>query len=301
MSNNGRSTLFGLLGDPVSHSLSPFIMNRAFDALNLDAVYVAFGVEPRLLSPSLAGLVSLGVDGLNVTFPYKEEVLYHVHAISAEVEVIQAVNTVAVYEGEMNGFNTDAQGTAIALETFTDTQMESARVFIFGAGGSARAAAYGLLERGVERITFGTRSLERGEMAIDRFQYAFPEQTVDFVVLGGAGGVAARRDAIRRANIVINATPVGMEGRPEDALVEDPAWIQPGQTFFDFVYHHGRTAFLETARRGGATTLGGMALLVAQASESFRIWTDQGFDVKEMAEAVELFSRPEAPEGGRSH
>ena len=301
MASEGKSLLFGLVGDPVVHSLSPFIMNRAFAALGLDAIYVAIGVRPDRLPVSFAGLSSLGVAGLNVTYPYKEEILYHVDAISPEAEIINAANTIARFEDELHAFNTDAPGTATALETFTAAPIEGARVFIYGVGGSARAAAYGLLERGAERITFGVRSIERGAMASERLQYAFPEQTIDFVMLESAGELAARKQAFRSASIVINATPVGMIYHEHTQLLEDAAWISRGQTFFDFVYHPHRTLFLDTARRAGATTLGGLALLVSQAAESFHIWTDEAFDVKEMAEAVEEFSQSGPRNGRRIH
>jgi shikimate dehydrogenase len=301
MGTEGKSLLFGLIGDPVAHSLSPYIMNRAFAALGLDAVYVAFGVRPDRLSVSFAGLTSLGIGGLNVTFPYKEEILYHVSAISPEAEIINAANTIARFDDELHGFNTDAPGTATAIEAFTPVRIEGASAFIYGVGASARAAAYGLLERGAGRITFGVRSMERGAMACERFQYAFPEQNVDFVVLNSAEDLAARKQAFRASSIVINATPIGMLDRAPVDLIENAAWIIPGQVFFDFVYHPRQTLFLDTARRAGAMTLGGLALLVAQASESFRIWTDQGFDIKEMAEAVQAFSQSEPRNGRRFH
>jgi shikimate dehydrogenase len=301
MGTTGKSLLFGLVGDPVAHSLSPFIMNRAFEMVGLDAVYVAFGVRPERLASSIAGLASLGVAGLNVTFPYKEEILYHIDALSSEAEIINAANTVVLYDDELHGFNTDAPGTANALQEFSAVQIEGARVFIYGAGGSARAAAYGLLERGVARVTFGVRSADKGAMAVERLRFAFPEQTVDFVNLAAPGELSRRRDAFRAAHLVLNATPAGMAGYERFELIEDPSWIRGGQTFFDFVYHPRRTVFLDMARRGGATTLGGIALLVAQAAESFRIWTDQSFDVREMAEAVEDFSRSEPPHGRKVH
>ena len=301
MGTTGKSLLFGLLGDPVAHSLSPFIMNRAFASMGLDAIYVAFGVRPDRMPVSFSGLAALGVGGLNVTYPYKEEILYHVDAISSEAEIINAANTIARFDDELHGFNTDAPGTVVAIETFTTASIEGSQVFIFGVGGSARAAAYGLLERGAERVTFGVRSMERGAMASERLGYAFPEQRVDFVMLSSREDLADRRQAFRSANIVINATPVGMIDQPPAELIEDPSWVAEGQTFFDFVYHPRRTAFLETARRAGGTTLGGLALLVSQASESFRIWTDQGFDVKEMAEAVEEFSQSEPRNGRKVH
>lgn len=301
MASAGKSLLFGLIGDPVAHSLSPFIMNRAFDSLGLDAMYVAFGVKPERLQASVAGLGTLGIAGLNVTYPYKEEILYHIDAISSEAEIINAVNTVLFFDDEIQGFNTDAPGTAIALEVFTDAPVEGARAFIYGMGGSARAAAYGLLERGAERITFASRSVEKGPLVLERFQYAFPEQEVDVVKIAGVDDIIPRRDAFRGADIVINATPVGMADLARDELIEDASWIRPEQTYFDFVYHPRQTLFLETARRAGAKTLGGIALLVAQASESFRIWTDHGFDVKEMVEALEDFSRAEPPTGRGMH
>ena len=294
-----QSHLFGLIGDPVAHSLSPFIMNRAFDALGLDAIYVAFGIPPQRFVPSMAGLTALGVSGLNVTYPYKEEVLYHLDAVSAEVEVINAVNTVVFYEDEIQGYNTDAAGTALAIENFSDIPLEGVRAFVFGMGASARAAAYGMLERGAERVVFATRSPEKAPMVMERFQFAFPEQPVHIVTLGDAGNLAARREAFRDANVVVNATPTGMVGQPNGALLEDASWIREEQLFFDFVYHPRQTAFLDVARRAGAKTLGGIALLVSQAAESFRIWTDTGFDVKEMAEAVEAFSKTEPSPGRR--
>jgi shikimate dehydrogenase len=295
----GKSLLFGLVGDPVAHSLSPFILNRAFDNFNMDAIYVAFGVRPERLAASIAGLAALGVSGLNVTFPYKEEILYHIDAVSPEVEIIGAANTVVLFEDELQGYNTDAVGTAVALETFGDVSLDGANAFIYGLGGSARAAAYGLLERGAARVSFGTRSAGNAPLLVERLAFAFPEQTVGFLKLGVLDELAARRDAFRDADIVINATPVGMIGQPAGTLIEDPAWVRPEQLFFDLVYHPKHTPFLDTARRGGAKTLGGTAMLVSQAAESFRIWTDHDFDLREMAEAVDKFSRAEPPAGGR--
>jgi shikimate dehydrogenase len=288
-----------LIGDPVAHSLSPFIMNRAFEGLGLDAMYVAFGVKPERLGPSVLGLSALGAAGLNVTYPYKEEILYHIDSISSEAEIINAVNTLMFFDDELNGFNSDAPGTVTALETFTDVALEGSRAFVYGMGGSGRAAAYGLLERGAERVTFGVRTMDNASIVLERFQFAFPEQDIDFVKIGGAEDLTRRREAFRDADVVINATPVGMAGQIQGDLIEDASWIRTGQTFFDFVYHPKQTAFLETARRAGAKTLGGIALLVSQAMESFRIWLDEGFDVKEMAEAVEEFSRAEPPTGRR--
>ena len=286
----GKTLLFGLVGNPVGHSLSPFIMNRAFAQIGLDAVYAAFGVRPHMLDDAINGLYAMGAAGANVTYPFKEEALYHIDVISSDADLAHAVNTIFFVDDEIHGYNTDAPGTALALELFSEVHIEGNVAFIFGAGGSARAAAYGLLERGAERITFCARSRDQLEIVVERYGYAFPEQEIDYVLLGGREHRARRRDAFRGSGIVINATPVGMSGVSDGNVIEDPDWIEPRQCFFDFVYHPRRTAFLECARKAGATTLGGLALLVAQAAETFRLWTDHGFDVKEMAQAVELFA-----------
>jgi len=289
--SSGRTLLYGLIGDPVTHSLSPFIMNRAFSEIGLDAVYMAFGIRRPLLETALNGLYAMGSAGVNVTFPFKEEVLYHLDVISSDADLAQAVNTIVFFDGEVHGFNTDAPGTATALEHFGDVPLEGESAFIYGCGGSARAAAYGLLERGVDRVVFGVRSPDSAEMVVERYRFAFPEQRVDMVPLLDTGLRAKRREAIRDASVVINATPVGMAGVAEGTLIEDPAWIRTGQCYFDFVYHPVQTPFLQAARTAGAKTLGGIALLVSQAAETFRLWTDHSFDLNDMAQATELFSR----------
>ena len=291
MSGTGQTLLFGLVGNPVAHSLSPFIMNRAFMQIGIDAIYIGVGVGPELLPATMNGLSSLGAMGINITYPFKEEALYHLDIVASDADLVQAVNTLVFYDDEIHGYNTDAPGTATALEVFTDVPIEQSSVFIYGGGGSARAAAYGLLERGCQRVTFAMRSHKKAEMVIERFNYAFPEQDVTYVVLDDDNHATRRREAFKGAGVVINATPVGMAGVAEGSLIEDKSWIHRDQCFFDFVYHPRHTPFLETARARGARTLGGLALLVSQAAESFRLWTDQTFDVKEMAEAVDKFTQ----------
>ncbi|MCH7548253.1 MAG: shikimate dehydrogenase [Candidatus Krumholzibacteriota bacterium] len=285
-----KTLLYGLIGNPVGHSLSPVIMNRAFAQIGLDAVYAAFGVRPQMLDAAINGLYAMGASGANISYPFKEEALYHLDVISSDAELAHAVNTLVFIDDEIHGYNTDAPGTATALELFSEVPIEGNSAFIFGAGGSARAAAYGLLEKGADRVTFGARSREQVEIVVERYGYTFPEQEIDYVLLGNRDEKIRRRDAFCDAGIVINATPVGMSGVAEGNLIEDPEWIDSRQCFFDFVYHPRQTAFLGCARRAGAKTLGGIALLVSQAAESFRIWTDHAFDVKEMAQAVDMFS-----------
>jgi shikimate dehydrogenase len=295
MTTGDRTLLFGLLGNPVAHSLSPFIMNRAFAIHEIDATYVAFGVAPDRLETAVGGLWAMGASGVNVTYPFKEEILYSLDAISTAAEIVQAVNTIVFTDDTIEGINTDATGVAVALERFAEVTVERRRVFIFGAGGSARAAAYGLLERGAESVAFCARTPERAEMTMERFHFAFPEQEIALVPQNTRGDAARRRRLLRAADVVINATPVGMAGVAEGRILEHADWIRPEQIYFDFVYHPRHTPFLQAARGRRARTLDGLALLVTQAAQSFHVWTDHTFDVGEMAAAVEAFANGAPP------
>lgn len=297
MPGSDRTSLYALIGNPVTQSLSPFIMNYVFEQGNMNAVYAAFGIRRDLLDVAVSGLFSMGASGANVTYPYKEEILYHLDIVSSDAELAQAVNTLVFTDDEIHGYNTDAPGTAAAIETFTDVGVEGRSAFIYGCGGSARAGAFGLLERGAARVTFCARSAESAEMTVERYRYAFPEQTIDFVPLLDPDARVARRECFRTADIVINATPVGMSGVVEGCLIEDATWIRRDQCLFDFVYHPSQTPFLELGRRAGAHTLGGIALLVSQALESFRLWTDESFDTRELAAMIETFSHPPRQSG----
>lgn len=283
---SAETQLYGVIGHPVAHSLSPFLMNRAFRQLDIDAVYLRFDVQPDQLDRAIEGLTALGAYGANVTYPFKDEILHLVDLPSPDAELIGAVNTLAFRDHQIIGHNTDASGVAVALATFGEMPPDDKHVFIFGAGGSGRAAAVGLLREGAASVTFGVRSPRSVVETAKKFRASFPLQSVDVVPLDDSGALDYRRYAFERADVVINATPVGTRGGEETPLVYDLDWIRPGQCFFDFVYHSGRTAFLESAASRGARVLGGLALLVCQAVDSFRLWTGRPFDVPAMFEAL---------------
>jgi shikimate dehydrogenase len=278
--------VFALIGWPVAHSRSPFIMNRAFAAIGLDATYVAIPVPARDLGAAVDGLALLRAGGANVTYPYKEAVIGHVDSLSEDAAAIGAVNTLLWNpEGAARGHNTDAEGAAEALARVVGLDAGGLRVFIFGAGGSARAAALGLARRGALRVTLASRSPQKTEPALARLRTAAGGASIDSVALG-RDDLDARRAAFVEADVVVNATPVGMGGGAA-SILEDESWIAPHQCLFDFVYHPRRTAFLEAARRRGARTVGGLSLLVAQAAASFRLWTGREFDAAETAAALD--------------
>lgn len=277
---SGKTKLYGLIGNPVSHSLSPAIMNHAFEMHGIKAVYLSFQLERPCLAAALRGLAALGACGINVTFPYKEAVASLVDKASAGVDAIGAANTITFKRKESLAFNTDAIGVRTALQNFGGLSLEDKRIFIFGAGGAGRAAAYGLLEAGAGEISFCIRDLSRNAGIAANLHNLFPGRRISFINLSSDTSVI--RKAIENSDIVINATPVGMEGYGATSLPLEATWLSGEITCFEFVYHPPETEFLKIARAGGAQTLGGLELLVAQASESFRLWTGEKFPLPEM-------------------
>lgn len=290
--NIGRRTeVYALIGDPVSHSLSPFIMNRAFGRLGMDGVYVALRVTRDQLQAAVSGLKALGAAGANVTYPHKESVVSLVDHPSEQVGILGAANVLHFSSGEIRGYNTDASGAAIALEDFGGLSLKGKKVFIFGAGGAGRAAAFGVLEAGAASVTFCVRNLSRAIEATGRLRDHFAGGTVSTIPMEKDHPDCAKRKAISESDIIINATPLGMGALRAFSPIEDPAWIRVDHICFEFNYSPRLTEFLNTARARGATCLDGLCLLVAQARESVRYWTGRNFELHEMAQALEAHTR----------
>lgn len=277
--------LFCVIGDPVAHSLSPFIMNRAFSECGIDARYVALRVQERNLSGMLHGLRELSAVGINVTFPLKEAICALATRQSAAVRVIGAANWLSLDAEAVSADNTDAPGTVVALREFARVEMRGASVWIYGAGGAARAAAYGLLDAGARRVNFVARRPRRALEAVEHLQREFPSAEVALTAYS-----AVEPSSVRDAEIVINATPVGMPRQSSFVSAPEPVWPAEGftdsQCCFDFVYHPSGTGFVDAARRSGAHAIGGLALLVAQAKVGFEMWTGRSFSLREMYDAA---------------
>jgi shikimate dehydrogenase len=287
MNKDTNIDLYGVIGHPVSHSLSPFLMNRVFRQIDLGAVYLRFDVEPGEFDRAVAGLSTLGARGANVTYPYKEDAFRIADVPTPEASLIGAVNTLVFQSGKIVGVNTDAEGAASALRIFGGISLRNKRIFIYGGGGSARAAAVGLLRHGAAAVTFGLRSPDKNTEIFDSIREFYPGQSLKIVPIADTAALDDYRYDFTLADVVINATPVGMGSDKQSTPLADPSWIRSDQCFFDFVYYPGRTCFLDDALKQGATALGGVSLLVCQAVESFNQWTGQTFDARSMQEALE--------------
>jgi shikimate dehydrogenase len=260
--------LVALLGDPVAHSRSPAIHNAAFRALGLDLVYVACRVTPGALPAAVAGLRALGAAGANVTVPHKEPVVLLVDRLSPAAAATRAVNTIVpLADGAFEGDNTDVAGFLDPLGRYAPL-LRGQEAVILGAGGAARAAAYALLTTlAPSRLTVVGRTTQRaGRLAAELSSHDAHE------ALCVMAPDDARR-AVRRATLVVNATPAGMHPHVEATPWPDADDFSAGQLVSDLVYAPPETRLLREAAARGAATLDGRAMLLAQAAAAFERWT----------------------------
>jgi 3-dehydroquinate dehydratase/shikimate dehydrogenase len=266
------SMILGIIGNPVGHSRSPLMHNAALRALNWDGVYLPFEVDDA--GSFLCGFVhprtkklDWHLRGLSVTIPHKLAVIPYLDFIDATAKTIGAVNTVVVEGDQLHGYNTDAAGAMKPLDEMID--MKGARVAVLGAGGSARAVCYGLRERGAD-VTIYARDLEKARPLADEFN----------------ARIASLESFSGQADVVINCTPIGMHGHSEGRSPVAAETLKNTRLVYDLIYTPEETALLLAAKQAGCQTLGGLAMLVNQAAEQFRLWTGSAAPVDVMWEAL---------------
>jgi shikimate dehydrogenase len=272
----GDTRLAAVIGAPVRHSLSPLVHNAAFRALDLDWTYLAFEVQPADLPDALDGVRALGIAGLSVTMPHKEDVAGLVDELSDDARLLGAVNCVVNDRGRLVGHNTDGPGFVAALAAELGVRPEGKRCLVVGAGGAARAVVLALGRAGAATVVVANRTPGRAEHAA--------------ALAGAAGRVADRGDVaaeVALADVVVNATSVGM-GMPGSADVPFPTEaLHPGQVVADIVYQPLVTPLVASARHLGVTATNGVSMLVHQAAVAFELWTGVSAPVQVMTAAVE--------------
>jgi|YNPNPStandDraft_1061719.scaffolds.fasta_scaffold09364_5 shikimate dehydrogenase len=286
---DGRTRLLGVIGWPVSHTLSPAMHNAALAALGLNYIYVPLPVPPEQLGAALRGLPALGFVGVNVTVPHKAAVVPHLAELTPIAAAVAAVNTIVVREdGSLLGDNTDgagfladlrAHGIAPGRPREAGQSTPCMRALVIGAGGAARAVAYALAEAGAE-VAVVNRTLEHAVSLCTAITRALPEAQISAHPFPSALARLAPD-----ADLIINATSLGLH--PADPLPWDPAVpFAPGQVVYDLVYT-GRTPFLALAERHGARAIGGLGMLVHQGARALELWTGLPAPVEAMAAALE--------------
>lgn len=264
--------LFGVLGDPVSHSLSPVMHTSAFKALGMDCEYHAFRVKKDSLHDAIHGAYALGFGGLNLTIPLKEKALEIVKPTDL-AKKIGAVNTVDFKNGIM-GHNTDGLGAKMALIE-SDVEIKGKNVLLLGAGGAARAIAFTLATEGAI-VTIANRTPQRAISLA---------KEVESVGKISASGLMDMKRLIQNSDILINSTAIGMFPDVSETLVTSDM-MHRDLVVFDIVYNPLNTRLLQEAKRAGAKTIDGVTMLVYQGAESFKIWTGKTPPVDVMEKAV---------------
>ena len=259
--------VYGVVGDPVAHSLSPAIMNAAFRRENVNAVYLA--LHAKTLKDLLTCVREIPIHGISVTMPYKEAILPHLDNTDAHTTKIGACNTVVrAQDGNLYGFNTDASGIVRPLERRLNT-LEGARILVIGAGGAARAAVFGLKERGSEVYILNRTAAPAKKLAHQA--HARVIKRVDLKKLA--------------FDVIINATPIGMGNTRETPLQDKEI---NARYVFDMIYDPPETRFLKLAKERGAQIIPGIEMFAHQAARQFEIWTGKPAPWDEMIRVVLL-------------
>lgn len=266
MKINGQTKLYGIIGDPVEHSLSPVIQNAAFESLKLNCIYVTFPVKQAELESAINGMRSLKIHGFNVTMPYKTSILPLIDEVEKTAAKIGAVNTIKNFNGRLIGYNTDGVGTLKALEK-NGISLSGKKIVVLGAGGAGRAISYAVASK-VEELVI----LNRTELKAQRLAEELQVESKATITYGQLNNEALRW-TLKDANVIINATSVGMHPYENETPI-NKKFLNAAVTVFDLVYSPLKTRLLKEAEAKNAKTLNGLHLLVHQGAEAFKIWTD---------------------------
>ncbi|MGE5197921.1 MAG: shikimate dehydrogenase [Deltaproteobacteria bacterium] len=266
MSIQEPKKIYGVLGYPVKHSLSPAMHNAAFKALNINAEYKLFEVEPEELGRFFVSLRPKNIRGLNVTIPYKEKAVTYMDSASDNARLIGAVNTVRVSEKGLEGFNTDGEGFLKHLTEDLKFDPAGKIISIIGAGGAARAVSVCLCGLIPKRLNIYDIDNLKLSTLVRQLKYNFGEVQIEQA--GSIGGLA-----VRECDLLVNATPAGMN--PADPCPVDEESMHPGLLVYDLVYNPQETKLLKLARKKGARASNGLGMLLYQGMVAFEIWTAQ--------------------------
>lgn len=269
---NEETEIYGVIGNPIAHSMSPAIHNAAFDRLGLNKVYLPFKVEDVV--KFVESFKAIGVKGYSVTIPHKEGVLAALDEVDELAQKIGAVNTVLEREGRLFGYNTDSSAAIFSLEPALGespegTALSGKRVVVLGAGGAARAVVFALSEKGA-KVTILNRTVERAKRLAQE--------------VGAKWGPLSDISKMKM-DVLVNATSVGMYPEVDETPVSKEIF-RPGLVVFDMVYNPLETRLLREAKEAGCECITGLEMFVEQAKEQFELWTGKDAPTDLMRQVV---------------
>ncbi|OGX11124.1 MAG: shikimate dehydrogenase [Omnitrophica bacterium RIFOXYB12_FULL_50_7] len=299
MKKNRNFKLYGIFGYPLSHTLSPAMHEAAFRRLGIDANYVVLELVPAAFKKLMSRSSKISLSGFNVTVPYKETVMKYLDSVRPEARAIGAVNTVFKQGKRWVGTNTDMEGFLRALMTDGGFHPSGKKAVILGAGGAARAVVYGLAREGVREVLIADCFPKKARKIAGDMRKLFKRVVYQAV----AAGTPEVKEALQKADVIINATPIGLKSQDPRVVPED--WIPQvrrakviprgratqkashGLKFFmDLIYNPAMTPFLKSAKKKGHRTLNGLGMLLYQGARALEHWTGRKAPVDVMRQAL---------------
>ncbi len=278
---NATTKVVGLMGWPLSHTLSPTLHNTAFTALKLNWIYLSLPIAPEHVKDAMRSLRAFNFVGSNVTVPHKQAIMRYLDEIDRVAQVIGAVNTVVLRDGRFYGYNTDCYGFLQSLLEANFNPAEK-RCLILGAGGAARAVVYSLADAGAKHIAVYNRTVEKAAFLVEDLKSDFANVSFDVQSLTAESLQVANN----HFDLVVNTTSVGMSPHPDACPWPEEVPLPAGATICDLVYNPLQTKFMQQAKAVGLPIIDGVSMLVHQGAKSFEIWTGQKPPTDLMRQAV---------------
>lgn len=267
MEINGKTRTCGLIGNPVEHTLSPMIHNTLAGLLGHNLIYVPFPVEAGQVAQAVTGAAALNLLGLNVTVPYKSEVIESLREIDGLAENIGAVNTLVRTEGGYKGYNTDMEGLYRAMES-EGIGIEGETVILLGAGGAARAVACLCAVKGAERVYMLNRTLDKAQAVAGEVNHAIGRDVICPMALADYAMLPEGK------YLTIQGTSVGLAPHTEEAVITDAAFYERVSTGFDLIYNPWETKFMRLTKAYGGQAYNGLKMLLYQGIIAYELWND---------------------------
>ncbi|MEX2461798.1 MAG: shikimate dehydrogenase [Paenibacillaceae bacterium] len=273
---NSLTTLYGVFGNPISHSKSPLMLNRAFEVCGINAAYAAFHIEQGTLKEAIQGIRALRFRGVNVTIPYKVEVMSYLDEIDEGARVIGAVNTIVNENGRLIGYNTDGIGYVRSLCEETGISLQGKKVLLLGAGGAGRGIAYALAKAGAAKVWVSNRTQSKADELVSTISSLTAAKSIVPEAIAGI---------IDKVDLVVNNTSLGMHPNINEIPL-DSSLLHNRLVVSDIIYTPMETLFLKEAKARGAITHGGLGMFIYQGAYAFEYWTGQQAPIQAMREIV---------------
>ena len=277
---SGKTGVICIIGNPIEHSLSPVMQNAAFAASQLDYVYVPFAVPAGKLEVAVSGLRALGVQGFNVTIPYKTAIIPLLDQLDESAESAGAVNTVKLSGTSLIGYNTDGDGLVDSLSIDLDFHPGKEQILVIGAGGAARGAIAALCRAGAKNILVCNRSLENANAVMQDMKSRYPGTHIDIIKLD-----QLNEKQLNSTSLLLNTTSLGMKG--EKISFINLAHLPEHAKVYDMVYSKSATPLVAGASASFIRAANGIGMLIAQGERAFEIWTGQKSPKDVMRKALE--------------